>query len=281
LSAKLNVPDEGAEGVVITQGGRFAGWGLVMLDGKPVWAYKNTEQPGDGMDDTIVALGGGVIGDLAGYAAATFQRGVRLVQAPTTLLAMVDAAVGGKVAVDMREGKNYLGTFYQPRLVVEDLDTLATLPDREVRCGWAEVAKHGLLAGGETLALTEAGVLDGAHPGAGLLAADVRFKAAVVGRDPRHGDRAFGQSGDAVAADVVGRDHRLALPHQHAQSDIVAFRALGFLDAPIADLDALRNAAHRHCVGGVRARAPRRLHQPLRQRAQGGLIEQAGVRGDG
>ena len=84
------------------------------------------------------------------------QGGVRLVQAPTTLLAMVDAAVGGKVAVDFNEGKNYLGTFYQPRLVVEDPDTLATLPAREVRGGWAEVVKHGLLAGGETLALAEA-----------------------------------------------------------------------------------------------------------------------------
>ena len=72
--------------------------------------------------DAVVALGGGVIGDLAGYAAATFLRGLRLVQAPTTLLAMVDASVGGKVAVDYREGKNYLGTFYQPWLVVEDLD---------------------------------------------------------------------------------------------------------------------------------------------------------------
>ena len=99
----------------------------------------------------------------------------------------------------------------------------------------------------------------------------------VVGRDPRHGDGALGEPGDTVAADVVGRDHRLALPHQHAQSDIVAFGALGFLDASVAHLDALRDAAHRHRVGGVGAGAPGRLDQPLRQRTQCGLIEQAGA----
>ena len=98
----------------------------------------------------------------------------------------------------------------------------------------------------------------------------------VVGRDPRHGDGALGELGDAIAADVVGRDHRLAPSHQHAQSDIVAFRALGFLDASVAHLDALRNAAHRHRVGGVRAGASGGLDQTLRQRAQGGLIEQVG-----
>ena len=99
--------------------------------------------------DTVVALGGGVIGDLVGFVAATFQRGVRLVQAPTTLLAQVDAAVGGKVAVDFRAGKNYVGAFYQPWLVYIDLAALDTLPLRELCSGVAEVAKYGLLGGGE------------------------------------------------------------------------------------------------------------------------------------
>ena len=98
----------------------------------------------------------------------------------------------------------------------------------------------------------------------------------VVGRDPRHRDRALGELGDAIAADVVGRDHRLALSDQHAQSDIVAFRAFGFLDASVAHLDALRNAAHRDRVGGIRAGAFGRLDQALRQRAERGLIEQVG-----
>ena len=102
-------------------------------------------------DDTLVALGGGVIGDLTGFVAATYQRGIGFVQVPTTLLAQVDASVGGKVAVDFRTGKNYVGTFYQPGLVLADLDTLHTLPPRELRGGAAEVAKHGLLAGSAVL----------------------------------------------------------------------------------------------------------------------------------
>ena len=89
----------------------------------------------------------------------------------------------------------------------------------------------------------------------------------------RHG--ALGELCNAVAADVVGRDHRLPPSDQHAQSDVVAFRALGFLDAPVTHFDALRNATHRHRVGGVGARAPCRLDQPLRQRAECGLVEQA------
>jgi 3-dehydroquinate synthase len=101
--------------------------------------------------DVLVALGGGVVGDLTGFVAATYLRGVGLVQAPTTLLAQVDAAVGGKVAVDFRAGKNYVGTFYQPLLVVADPDTLRTLPPRELRSGAAEVVKYGFLAGGDLL----------------------------------------------------------------------------------------------------------------------------------
>ena len=93
----------------------------------------------------VIALGGGVIGDLAGFAAATYQRGVPFVQVPTTLLAQVDAAVGGKTAVNHPRGKNMIGAFYQPRVVVADTDTLDTLPDRELRAGFAEVVKYGLI----------------------------------------------------------------------------------------------------------------------------------------
>lgn len=98
-----------------------------------------------GRDCFIVALGGGVVGDLAGFVASTYMRGVPVVQVPTTLLAMVDSSVGGKTAVNLPEGKNLVGTFFQPSFVCADIDTLATLPDREWRCGCAEIAKSAAI----------------------------------------------------------------------------------------------------------------------------------------
>ena len=97
--------------------------------------------------DLVVALGGGVVGDVAGFAAAVYHRGVDLVQAPTTLLAMVDSSIGGKTAVNLPEGKNLVGAFHQPVVVVSDVATLATLPERELRCGLGEVAKYALMGG--------------------------------------------------------------------------------------------------------------------------------------
>jgi 3-dehydroquinate synthase len=95
--------------------------------------------------DVIVAFGGGVVGDLTGFAAAIYKRGIDFIQIPTTLLAQVDSSVGGKTAIDTPRGKNLIGAFHQPRLVLADLDVLATLPRREVHAGYAEVIKYGLL----------------------------------------------------------------------------------------------------------------------------------------
>ena len=103
--------------------------------------------------DTVVALGGGVIGDLAGFAAATWLRGIRLVQVPTTLLAMVDSSVGGKTAIDLPEGKNLVGAFYQPRLVLIDPNVLASLPDSTFADGMAEVVKYGYISNREILTM--------------------------------------------------------------------------------------------------------------------------------
>ena len=96
-------------------------------------------------DACVVALGGGVVGDMAGFAAACYQRGIAFVQVPTTLLAQVDSSVGGKTGVNHPGGKNLIGAFHQPAAVFADTDTLATLPDRELRAGLAEVIKYGLI----------------------------------------------------------------------------------------------------------------------------------------
>ncbi|MEX0749242.1 MAG: 3-dehydroquinate synthase family protein, partial [Dehalococcoidia bacterium] len=106
---------------------------------------------------TIVALGGGVVGDLAGFVAATYLRGVPFVQAPTSLLAMVDASIGGKVGVDHPRGKNLIGAFYPPRLAVQDTSLLASLPPRMLREGFAEVIKHGLIMDPPMLDVLEQG----------------------------------------------------------------------------------------------------------------------------
>ena len=98
-----------------------------------------------GRDATVVALGGGVVGDIAGFASACYMRGVAFVQVPTTLLAQVDSSVGGKTGVNHEGGKNLIGAFHQPNVVLIDTDTLSTLPDREFRAGLAEVIKYGAI----------------------------------------------------------------------------------------------------------------------------------------
>jgi 3-dehydroquinate synthase len=139
--------------------------------------------------EPLIALGGGVVGDLAGFVAATWLRGVPFVQIPTTLLAMVDASIGGKVAVDLPEGKNLVGAFKQPALVLTDPETLRTLPSAEFRAGLAEVLKHAILA---DPALFEQ--IAGAGPGtlAQVIADAARVKVRIVERDPsEQGDRAW------------------------------------------------------------------------------------------
>jgi 3-dehydroquinate synthase len=141
--------------------------------------------------DRIIAFGGGVVGDLAGFAAAIYKRGVAFIQIPTTLLAQVDSSVGGKTAIDTPRGKNLIGAFHQPRLVLADLSALDTLPGREMVCGYAEVIKYGLLGdlaffeglearGGEVLRRDPEAL-------AWAVRRCVEMKAAIVAEDEREG----------------------------------------------------------------------------------------------
>jgi 3-dehydroquinate synthase len=147
-------------------------------------------------DCAVLALGGGVVGDLAGFAAACYQRGVDFVQLPTTLLAQVDSAVGGKTGVNHPGGKNLIGAFHQPILVVNDTATLATLPPRELRAGLAEVIKYGLIADAGLFEWLEEHLeelLAGERQAlAHIVRRSCEIKAAVVGRDERErGERAL------------------------------------------------------------------------------------------
>jgi shikimate kinase/3-dehydroquinate synthase len=138
---------------------------------------------------SVIALGGGVVGDLAGFVAAATLRGLPFVQIPTTLLSQVDSSVGGKTAVNTRWGKNLLGAFYQPRMVLADMDTLATLPVRELRAGYAEIAKAGLIGDAAFFDWCEANGTAVVGGDRAAQAEAVRracaFKAAVVGDDER------------------------------------------------------------------------------------------------
>ncbi len=147
-------------------------------------------------DACVIALGGGVVGDLAGFSAACWMRGIDFIQMPTTLLAMVDSSVGGKTGVNLPAGKNLVGAFHQPRAVVADLDTLATLPEREYRAGLAEVVKGAAIGDAAFFAWLEqhAAALAAREPASVLqaIARKVQYKAGVVARDEtEQGERAL------------------------------------------------------------------------------------------
>jgi len=216
--------------------------------------------------DTVVALGGGVIGDLAGFVAATYLRGVGLVQVPTTLLAQVDASVGGKVAVDFRAGKNHVGTFYQPRAVMADVDTLTTLPAVERRNGAAEVVKYAFLMGDEMLFPVEAALerapTSGERDPVGLcderiIAACVGYKAAIVAADEREerGDRQLLNLGHTVghAIEAAGGFRR----HSHGEAVGLGLAAALWLSRRCTGLPATEAERGERLLDAVGA--PRRL----------------------
>jgi 3-dehydroquinate synthase len=161
---------------------------------REVWARLTDEMlaKGYGRDAAVIALGGGVVGDLAGFVAATFMRGIPIIQVPTTLLAMIDASIGGKTAVDTPAGKNLVGAFHSPTAVLIDPQVLMTLPLRELRAGFAEALKHGAIADEPYLS-------------------DVAGKApALLSTDGQRGDSMFSLivRSIEIKADIVARDER-------------------------------------------------------------------------
>jgi 3-dehydroquinate synthase len=244
-----------------------------------------------GRDCAIVALGGGVVGDIAGFAAAVYQRGVAFVQVPTTLLAQVDSTVGGKTGVNHPGGKNLIGAFHQPAAVIADTATLATLAPRELRAGLAEVVKYGVIRDAEFFAWLEqkAEALLAGEPGAlaHVIRRSCQIKAAIVGQDEReHGERAllnlghtFGHAiesatgygrwlhGEAVGAGMVmaaRMSHASgALPREDLQRLIGLIERLG-LPTSVLDVPAQVMLEHmridKKVLGGrIRLVLPRRI----------------------
>src|SRR6266403_1916947 len=175
---------------------------IIVDEGEGSKTYAGLEQVSEALisakierNDLVVALGGGVIGDLAGFAAAILRRGLDFVQVPTSLLAQVDSSVGGKTGINSPQGKNLLGAFHQPLLVVADTAVLDTLPPRQFRAGYAEIAKYGVLGDEAFLAWLEANHADIFAGGAArehAIATSCRAKAAIVSRDEREtGERAL------------------------------------------------------------------------------------------
>ena len=205
--------------------------------------------------DVVVALGGGVVGDLAGFAAAVVRRGLDVVQVPTTLLAQVDSSVGGKTGINSQHGKNLIGAFHQPILVIADTALLDTLPEREFRSGYAEVVKYGLIGDAAFFTWLEANwreVFSGGAAREHAIAVSCRAKAGTVARDEREtGERAllnFGHTFGHALETATGFSERLLHGEAVALGMALAFSfsaRRGLLPAAEAD----RVARHLAAVG--------------------------------
>jgi 3-dehydroquinate synthase len=207
--------------------------------------------------DCVIALGGGVVGDLAGFAASVYLRGISFIQIPTTLLAMIDSSVGGKTGINSGHGKNLIGAFYQPRGVLIDASTLATLPDREITCGLCEAVKHGILSGYRLFNKTKSLIGDVKFDNEfdAFLAAQIKFKAKIVSGDPNEDP----SRSDQRSRKILNFGHTFAhalekvtdykyLKHGEAVGHGIVFavelsKKLGILDESVVNL--LRGVVHR------------------------------------
>ena len=251
-------------------------------------------------DSAVVALGGGATSDLAGYVAASYLRGVAFFVLPTTLLAMVDASVGGKTGVNLPEGKNLVGAFHQPKAVWADLSTLETLPSRTFKEGAAEAFKHGLLTDGALCdVILEPGFGAGSAKLEAVVAAAVQVKIDLVQRDPfEAGERAYLNFGHTLAHALEAVTQH-ALPHGEAVGYGMHFagligKTLGYADlTPLTrafleyqrlaalpnlewrDLLAFMGRDKKADAGGLRFVTLQALGQPKLERVSGAVLEEA------
>ncbi len=198
---------------------------LVQAEHLYTWLLEQGVQRGD----TVLALGGGVVGDLAGFVAATTLRGIAYVQLPTTILAMIDSSIGGKTGVNHQRGKNLIGAFHQPRLVLIDARVLSTLPQRERAAGWAEAIKHGVIADAALFDLLEqagAGLVDLPAHTAELLRRSAAVKIGVVNRDEREqGERMLLNYGHTLGQAIEAATHYTRYLHGEAVAIGMVFAA--------------------------------------------------------
>ena len=205
LDRLLSVLPDGTLRYVIPHGEKSKNW---TLAGE---LLEKLAADGFCRDDTLVALGGGVVGDITGFVASVYMRGVPYVQVPTTLLAAIDSSVGGKTAVDLKAGKNLAGRIYPPKAVVCDLDTLATLPRSEWKCGLGEAVKYAVLAGGEIFDIMESGA--GAENLERLIDLCVDYKRRIVEADENEsGLRRLLNLGHTVGH-AIEAESALGFPH--------------------------------------------------------------------
>jgi 3-dehydroquinate synthase len=252
----------GLHGLTVRKGLEEAGFAVTTLEvpaGETAKSIRVAEALWDGMIEagldrasTVVALGGGATGDVAGFAAATYMRGVNMVQLPTTLLAQVDASSGGKTAIDHARGKNMIGAFHQPRLVVIDPTVLTSLPERDFRSGLAEVIKHGIVLDAAYFGDVEAhlpAVLARDLPTlTRVVAGSCRLKAAIVERDEQ----------DAEVRNVLNYGHTIG----HAIEAVTGFARWTHGEAVALGIAAEARLAERLGIAtpGLAERQERLLH---------------------
>ncbi len=246
------MPAGARRAAVITQAG--VGWNVdsgldqsvfTVADGEEAKSLSEVERlcramsrAGFTRSDVIVAVGGGVVTDLAGFVAAVYHRGMGYISVATTLLAQVDAAIGGKTGVNLPEGKNLLGAFWQPHAVLCDTETLSTLPPRELRSGWGELAKYHFLTGDDLEALDTDS----------RIAAAVRIKAEVVAADEREGGRRAVLNYGHTLAHAIETAGRYDLRHGEAVAVGLVYAAE--VAMRLGRIDSERVATHRRVVSG-------------------------------